>query len=1023
MRRRRARRTMSAAVAIGMTAGLLGLAAGGQAAAADPVTQPGAVAFTAARYAPRVAIPYGAGTSGVLYRQEGQAGLLWTDWHGTTRTVDVPDASPLLSNAAAYALKRPKWLAAGTDTILTQAAGQWRGTDLGTGRSSAFQLPAEHTAVASAGPHLLTRTGTNLAPTYHLARWGGADTVTVGATLELPAPIADLTDIAAADASTLVVRCTTADGRQSLGLIDIATGRFTPGPATGERALLTADRLYWVDSLGDASWVPRDNPAAAPKRIDLKPRYNEVPVLGAAGDRLLVTWYDREPDDMVDLSGLRLQAYPKDGGEPVELLRHAAPVTVAAPDGGLVFAGGTDSAHWALRKAAPGSLALSELAPVAGIPGRVSRISLANGVLATSEPDTMFLPSNFQRAVTTKPGSLEVGEPVYEGWATPESEWEGPWSSGDGHLIRVNTFGAAEANVSAINDEDDPRWFRMNSHYGSLVDLTGRWVILNGTNPDLQYVGDLGAYDTKPYSRTVRAASVWDGTLWSATKTAGVLTASDVVTQKTLSTVTTGAPCVAKEIQAVGRWLYWSCGPTGPAGVWDRTAKKNIAVPSGEALIGDGYLVRYDKAAGKLLLTGFRDGTADDTHAVGDLPATAAHARGAQWTVDKFGGPVAYIAADQRIHLVPSGVATERVDPVETEVGTRLDVGWDWKARWLMSKPVSSWKIAFKNRATGKTVHTLTGAQSAGGGTVAATWNGRTASGAYAPNGSYTWTLTATPADGNGAAFTTSGTLALTGGAAVARDFVKKDGYGDLLAFTSAGKADWRAGTGTGAGRVEDKVSGTGWTGGNTVTAAVPFEDVSGDRCNDVLVRTKAGELRAYKPGCGAALKPTTAYKKIGTGWNMFDALTSPGDMSGDGRADLLGRTPSGDLYFYKGKGDGLFEPRVKIGYGWQGYLLAGTGDLDGDGKGDLVARDRSGNVWRYPATVNGTLGARTKIGYGWTMYDTMVGSGDLNGDGRADLLARDTSGVLWSYRGDGKGALAARTKVGGSWQMYKNLF
>ncbi|MGC5411985.1 hypothetical protein ACPXCX_51315, partial [Streptomyces sp. DT225] len=65
-------------------------------------------------------------------------------------------------------------------------------------------------------------------------------------------------------------------------------------------------------------------------------------------------------------------------------------------------------------------------------------------------------------------------------------------------------------------------------------------------------------------------------------------------------------------------------------------------------------------------------------------------------------------------------------------------------------------------------------------------------------------------------------------------------------------------------------MSATGWTGGNTVTAAVPFEDISGDRCNDVLVRTQEGELRAYTPACGAALKPGTPYKKIGTGWNMF---------------------------------------------------------------------------------------------------------------------------------------------------------
>ncbi|MEV7400083.1 FG-GAP-like repeat-containing protein [Streptomyces sp. NPDC091267] len=1015
---------MSATLAIGLAAGL-GLAAGGQATAEGTEPPPGSVSFTASQYVPRVTIPYGAGTSGVLYRQEGHAGLLWTDWHGTTKTVDVPDAAPLTTYDAAYRLGSPKWFPAGSDTIITDVAGEFRGTDLSTGRSSAFQLPAGHTAVAWAGPHLLTRTGTFGSYGFQLAEWDGGETAAARVPLDLPAEVAQVNGIVAADGSTLVVRYAEAGGGYHLGMIDIATGHFTAGPAvlsTVKQIVLTADRLYWLPGKGEARWVPRKSPTATPGSIALQARYGEVPVIAAAGNALLVTWYDgSDSGDSADQSGFRLTAYPPAGGDPVTLLRHSSSVMAGAPDGSLVFAGGEDSAHWALRKVAPDTLALSDVTPVAAVAGRISRISLANGVMATTEPDSMFLPSYYERTVTTKPGALAVSDPVYRGWVYPDEQ--GLWSSGDGHLIHVETDHVNETGVGSIEKVEDPRWFRMDAEMGSLVDLTGRYVILNGTGPDMQFVGDLGAYDTHPFSRTIRGASVWDDTVWSSTKTPGVLTAIDVETQKTLSTVTTGSSCVAKEVQAVGRWLYWSCGPTGPAGVWDRTAGKSISVPSGEALIGDGYLVRYDKATGKLMLTGFRDGTADDTHAIGDLPSTSAHERGVNWTVDKFGGPVAYVAADQRVHLVPSGVATERVAPIETEVDTAFEVGYgSWNARWLMSKPVASWQIVIRNRATGTAVRTLAGSPSAGGGTVSASWNGKNSAGGYAPNGAYTWTLTAKPADGQGAALTRSGTLKLSGAAAVPRDFVGNDGFGDLLAFTPAGVADWRAGTGTGTGRVEKKVSGSGWTGANTVTASVPFEDVSGDRCNDVLVRTKSGELRTYRPACGAALKPTTPYTKVGTGWNMFSALTSPGDMTGDGRADLLGRTPAGDLYLYRGKGNGLFEARVKIGYGWQSYLLAGTGDLDGDGNGDLLARDASGTVWRYPTTGKGTFGTRVKTGWGWTMYNSLVGAGDLNGDGKADLLARDTSGALWSYRGDGKGAFAARVKVGGGWQMYARL-
>ncbi|WP_371646093.1 FlgD immunoglobulin-like domain containing protein [Streptomyces mirabilis] len=79
-----------------------------------------------------------------------------------------------------------------------------------------------------------------------------------------------------------------------------------------------------------------------------------------------------------------------------------------------------------------------------------------------------------------------------------------------------------------------------------------------------------------------------------------------------------------------------------------------------------------------------------------------------------------------------------------------------------------SWTLVLRNRATGATVRTLSGgaAQDA----VHASWNGRTSTGAYVPNGTYSWTLTVAPADRHGASATSSGSLKLTGGAAVRRD-------------------------------------------------------------------------------------------------------------------------------------------------------------------------------------------------------------------------------------------------------------
>ncbi|MFG2560980.1 FG-GAP repeat domain-containing protein [Streptomyces sp. NPDC048496] len=250
------------------------------------------------------------------------------------------------------------------------------------------------------------------------------------------------------------------------------------------------------------------------------------------------------------------------------------------------------------------------------------------------------------------------------------------------------------------------------------------------------------------------------------------------------------------------------------------------------------------------------------------------------------------------------------------------------------------------------------------------------------------------------------------------RDF-SGDGRGDLLGLTSGGSLAVRTGTSTGG--FGTGVSAAGWPATSVV---VPFGDLSGDRCNDVLVRDSSGVLTRYDGACGKAFAPNGPRRVIGSGWNIYNVLTSPGDLTGDGRADLLAReTSTGYLYLYESTGAGVFKGRVKIGTGWKGYLLAGAGDLNGDGKGDLLARDTAGVLWRYPGTGAGTLGSRVKVGGGWQIYNSLVGVGDVSGDGKTDLVARDTAGVLWRYNGTGSGIFSARVKIGSGWQTYKSLF
>ncbi|MFI2645299.1 N-acetylmuramoyl-L-alanine amidase [Streptomyces sp. NPDC018610] len=215
---------------------------------------------------------------------------------------------------------------------------------------------------------------------------------------------------------------------------------------------------------------------------------------------------------------------------------------------------------------------------------------------------------------------------------------------------------------------------------------------------------------------------------------------------------------------------------------------------------------------------------------------------------------------------------------------------------------------------------------------------------------------------------------------------------------------------------------GGGWGGYTAVTSMTALR---ADGTGDMVARDKSGVLWYYK-GSGKPSAPFQSRIKVGGGWNTYNILTGARDLTGDGKADLIGRDASGVLWLYKGTGSTTapFAARTKIGAGWNTYkTLTDTGDLTGDGKADLIGRDASGVLWLYKGTGSATapFAARIRIGGGWNTYNVLNGPSDLDRDGKADLIGRDASGVLWFYKGTGSATapFAARTRVGGGWNTY----
>lgn len=115
----------------------------------------------------------------------------------------------------------------------------------------------------------------------------------------------------------------------------------------------------------------------------------------------------------------------------------------------------------------------------------------------------------------------------------------------------------------------------------------------------------------------------------------------------------------------------------------------------------------------------------------------------------------------------------------------------------------------------------------------------------------------------------------------------------------------------------------------------------------------------------------------MSSGWNQYNSLRAHGDFTGDGKADLIARSKTGSyVYLYKGTGtagSGAFSSRIKVRT-WAGYnAFDAVGDVTGDGKADFLARTPAGTLYLYPGTGKATseiFATAVKIGTDFKQYD-----------------------------------------------------
>ena len=141
-------------------------------------------------------------------------------------------------------------------------------------------------------------------------------------------------------------------------------------------------------------------------------------------------------------------------------------------------------------------------------------------------------------------------------------------------------------------------------------------------------------------------------------------------------------------------------------------------------------------------------------------------------------------------------------------------------------------------------------------------------------------------------------------------------------------------------------------------------------------------------------------------------------DLNGDGRADIIGFGDDG-AWTALSNGDGAFAVArfvlANLGFnqGWRTEQHPRfAADLTGDGRADIIGFGNDG-VWTALNNGDGTFGeahfviADLGVNQGWTVDDHPRFLADITGDGRADIVAFGNDGV-WTALSNGDGSFQA---------------
>jgi hypothetical protein len=441
-----------------------------------------------------------------------------------------------------------------------------------------------------------------------------------------------------------------------------------------------------------------------------------------------------------------LQTVPMDGGSPA-----ASGSTVyswaAAPDGSVVAEEGGPTAHSIANLGDGPSQQLVQLPP---LPAPVTSIALSGRRLVVT--DHSASPSWLGSEQLTPTGPLAVASTTTLEPDSALPDWcpscAGPLASGH------RTFYAAGSGYVLRDGNETTSQLPTSSLGGYSIAtavLSGRSLYASNWTGTGIWDADIGSWKMSvPAGSAVHGSTVWEPVRDSNTGLNTSFNAVNVDTGAQLANFALPTPCHVTQASAVGQWVGWVCFD-GTSAIHNTVTAADVPLSTQYWMLGDNYVAYVaDDGSGGGVLT-----VRDLTNAGADPVPLANFPFGTSWAVDNGGGQAVTYADKAGIHVLPVPVAASSLALLDDTTPAHFAPAQDaWAPKWDLSKP-ATWTLTVTQGDT--VVRQLSGSADDGG--ARPVWDGIDGAGHSVAFGDYSWTFSATAADGDASTYTRSGTV------------------------------------------------------------------------------------------------------------------------------------------------------------------------------------------------------------------------------------------------------------------------